>query len=224
MPLTTGPKLIDAISQLHDRPDVPAKARLVPYKDTAEGKRSERIYRLAFEPSSPYKTRRPYYKDNPETKRAANASRRTVLGVRIYPSHPLYTAATGERQEPVLVHPELTRIRAERRAMYALKDVEDMAVKDGFVYIVRSRTHPDVIKIGKSRDPERRLSSAKAFVYPRDQLHLHSIYFSSDASATEKAVHKFFAKSRLEGEWFMVPPATAGYIIKVLLEAQDADV
>ncbi len=106
---------------------------------------------------------------------------------------------------PKFEHPELARIRTERLANYAVGDAREKAKRDGFVYVI---VHPDfegVCKIGRTRDPNRRLASANTWC-PYNKFELHAAVYSEDAIELEKLVHEALkVRDREEvGEWFYI--------------------
>ena len=111
----------------------------------------------------------------------------------------------GERPKPstpaTFTHPELTRIRAERRAAYKPLDTNEKRHPEGFVYVVVDTNDPGYCKIGYSKDPAARLSSATTFIR-QPTLKLVNAFYFPDCRAIEKAVHNAFGHLRDRGEWF----------------------
>ncbi len=143
-----------------------------------------------------------------------NASRVTVNGHRTTAKHAARltdgdsteTFAPRRRTTGAL-HPELVRIRAERKAAYQAADTREGAKKDGFVYGVVHARAPGFIKIGYGRDPSQRVTAAQTWVLPDDRraggYELIAEEFFEDAYATEQRIHKLLGARRVEdSEWF----------------------
>lgn len=75
--------------------------------------------------------------------------------------------------------------------------------REGFVYIFRV-SGTNRLKIGHSKNPERRLSSLTS---PQMPFNLEFVYkeWFIDAYALEQHIHKIFSKFRVKGEWFEIP-------------------
>ena len=145
-----------------------------------------------------------YLKDNPLTKARANRRRRTVNGQRVYPSHPDYPHPKNLVDTPIECAVTIARIRAEWKKLYKRADIRENMATDGFIYIVGHRQHPLVFKIGKSRDPVRRLQSALSFVYPADSVYLIDAFFCIDIDIAEREVHRALDYGHAGREWFAV--------------------
>ena len=154
-----------------------------------------------------------YLKDNPLTKARANRRRRTVNGERIYPSHPDYPHPKNLVDTPIQCAIAIARIRAEWKKLYKRPDVEENRATDGFIYIVGHKYQPGILKIGKSRDPVRRLQSASAFVYPSDSVHLIDAFYCIDIDIAERQVHSMLYIGHVEREWFAVSLFNAQSVI-----------
>ena len=150
-----------------------------------------------------------YLKDNPLTKARNNRRRRTVNGQRIYPSHPDYPHPKNLADTPIQCAVAIARIRAEWKKLYKRPDVEENKATDGFIYIVQNNYYPSMLKIGKSRDPERRLQSASSFVYPSDTLTLVDAFYCVDIDVAEREAHRQLFYGHIEREWFNVSVSTA---------------
>ena len=101
------------------------------------------------------------------------------------------------------IHPQLPRIEAEQKKRYADADTAEARAKDGFVYVIYHDLFPDCVKIGKARNPNKRLADANTWC-PEGEFKLHGAVFDRDAMSLERAVHAA-AKARstqLDGEWF----------------------
>ena len=140
-----------------------------------------------------------YKKDNPLTKARANATRRTVDGKRIYPSHPDYPHAKVRECPASGV---LADIRRKREVLYGKADRAYSQAVAGFVYVVRHNLFDGMVKVGRSQDPEARLASALTFVFPQGSVELVDMFYCTDAHAAERLAHedlKYYTAGR---EWF----------------------
>ena len=107
------------------------------------------------------------------------------------------------------LHPELIRIRAEQKTLYAAADKKEAAAKDGFVYIAYDDRDPGWVKIGHSRDPYKRIASANTWSR-LDHIKLRHMVYCEDRAAVEKAIHQELAGHRyFKKEWFDVRPDAA---------------
>jgi hypothetical protein len=75
--------------------------------------------------------------------------------------------------------------------------------REGFVYIIRA-VGTNRIKIGFSKDPEKRLASLTSPQMPFDLELVYKEWFI-DAYALEQCMHKTFHRYRVKGEWFEIP-------------------
>lgn len=75
--------------------------------------------------------------------------------------------------------------------------------REGFVYIIRA-SGTNRIKIGHSKDPEKRLASLTSPQMPFDLELVYKRWFI-DAYALEQHIHKIFCRYRVKGEWFEIP-------------------
>lgn len=151
-----------------------------------------------------------YYKDNPETKRKQNATRRTTVcsdGVKrvVYPSHPDYP---GERvlKPTKQIDPLIAKLRAEDKAIYEASDNKQSLLKHGFVYVISNPAWQEWVKVGHSRDPERRLSSYNTGCPDRDYTLNGYVYFENRIEA-EQTIHQSLEDGNFsrKGEWFNCP-------------------
>lgn len=86
-----------------------------------------------------------------------------------------------------LMHPELDRIRDERKAAYSQLDEADERARDGFVYIIEVPGQR-WLKIGHARDPYQRVKGVKSFL-TEDPKVRHMVY-TDDRMRDEKVVHE----------------------------------
>ncbi len=115
------------------------------------------------------------------------------------------TPSTSAPARSKFTHPELDRIRKERKENYREADAKEARARDGFVYVI---WHPDwdqVCKIGKSRDPDQRLRDANTWC-PYNKFEMHCAIYSDDAVELESLVHQALkVRDREEtGEWFVI--------------------
>lgn len=74
---------------------------------------------------------------------------------------------------------------------------------NGVVYLIKSPSHPDLLKIGMSKDcGSTRLRSMQTG--NPDQLTLVRQWNTNDPRALETALHRKFDRRRVQGEWFRV--------------------
>ena len=140
-----------------------------------------------------------YKKDNPLTKARANATRRTVGGKRVYPSHPDYPHPEVSECWPRGV---LAGIRRKREVLYGKADKADSQAVGGFIYVVRNKIYSGVVKVGRSQDPETRLANALTFVFPLGSLELVDMFYCTDAAKAERLAHKAIEFYSVGREWF----------------------
>jgi len=86
-----------------------------------------------------------------------------------------------------LLHPELDRIRDERKQAYSKLDEADERARDGFVYIIEVPGQ-HWLKIGHARDPYQRVKGVKSFL-TEDPKVRHMVY-TDDRMRDEKTVHE----------------------------------
>lgn len=75
--------------------------------------------------------------------------------------------------------------------------------REGFIYIIRA-VGTNRIKIGYSRNPEKRFLEIQSPQMPFDLELIHKEWFI-DAYALEQHLHKIFKTFRKKGEWFEIP-------------------
>ncbi|RYG73194.1 GIY-YIG nuclease family protein [Lentibacillus lipolyticus] len=80
------------------------------------------------------------------------------------------------------------------------KQFDSRGLHGGYVYFVRESGNC-LIKIGKARDPERRISNDFGTLMPYDFETVHLIY-SDNYHRTEYLFHQYFSDKRKKGEWF----------------------
>jgi hypothetical protein len=134
-----------------------------------------------------------------------------------------YIEAVERDNEPTIVpqprtkftHAQLPRIIDEQKKRYADADSAEARARDGFVYVIYHDLFPDAVKIGKARNPNKRLADANTWC-PEGEFKLHDAIFDRDAMSLERAVHAA-AKSRslqLDGEWFSMNRWHAANLIR----------
>ena len=145
------------------------------------------------------RTRGEYKKDNPLTKARANATRRTVNGKRIYPSHPDYPHAEVRECPASGV---LADIRRKRKVLYGKADEAYSQAAAGYVYVVKHNLFQDMVKVGRSQDPQVRLTSAMTFVWPPSSIELVGMFYTLDSYKAEKVAHESLWCHKAGREWF----------------------
>lgn len=86
---------------------------------------------------------------------------------------------------------------------------------DGFVYLIISYLHPGSVKIGKSRDPVSRLTSANTWC-PWRNFEILAYEHFADYHATEKQIHRTLSACRVAGtEWFNVSAEQALRVLDI---------
>jgi hypothetical protein len=75
----------------------------------------------------------------------------------------------------------------------------------GYVYIVQDKTVTKYCKIGRTRNPERRLRDFE--VKLPFELELLWLIPTDDANGLETRLHRQYAKKRIGGECFALTPA-----------------
>lgn len=87
------------------------------------------------------------------------------------------------------------------------------------IYFIRSDAGRDVVKVGLSSNPRKRLQSLKASSPYRLSL-FASVEFSSRVQAdwAERTMHCALSKYRMSGEWFSVSAASAFSLYQDIVE------
>lgn len=94
---------------------------------------------------------------------------------------------------------------------------EAEAGPDGFVYILRAG---EFVKIGRSRRLDNRIKTLKIQLpFPVEVL---NAFPCENAAKSERHLHEFFAKYRVNGEWFELPEKVlAGWLIRIEYMVED---
>ena len=92
-------------------------------------------------------------------------------------------------------------LKVEARA--AEMEEEDDDDQQGFVYGMVSEAFPDLVKIGRTSNLEKRLAQANTFCAPAPFRVVAQVP-SMDTPRDERMAHAFFADQREEGEFFRV--------------------
>lgn len=73
------------------------------------------------------------------------------------------------------------------------------------IYLIGCNEHPDIFKIGYSKNPERRLKVDLQPYCPCDLFIIHT-FTTSRPKTVEEMVHVIFWHRRIRGEWFKLQP------------------
>ena len=166
--------------------------------------------------------RQKYYKDNPETKRKYNKTRRTVVcsdGVkrRVVPSHPDFPGH-GPNNVKFLksMNPLVQKLRDEDRKIYEESDNKQIKLKPGFVYVMSHPLMSPWIKVGHTRNPDRRLSNYNTGC-PKREYKLEGYEYFEDRKEVEKNIHSRLGDEGIQrnSEWFNCP---SQYVLDILGE------
>lgn len=127
---------------------------------------------------------------------------------------------SARTSEKVRLHKEnigqRKRINAERRALYSAADAAHKVRPDGFVYVATNPAYPDVVKVGHSRSPGRRVAQANTFCPQRQWRITFACYFD-DRIEVEGALHSLLRRCRVgDGEFFAARPVDVVNLIKHL--------
>lgn len=94
-----------------------------------------------------------------------------------------------------------------------------------YVYFLKARGEDVLIKIGRSRDPERRVSELQTGSPFKLKL-LGRVRCKNDfhAKQVEKAVHRIFHHCRRRGEWFKLSKQTLSTLHQIIKDANQDEV
>lgn len=168
-------------------------------------------------------TKQKYYKDNPETKRKYNKTRRTVVcsdGIKrqVVPSHPDYPEHNTYEYTRTLKSTNLLvqKLRDEDRKIYESSDNKQIKLKPGFVYVISHPLMSPWIKVGHSRDPDRRLSTYNTGC-PKREYKLEGYQYFEDRKVVEGDIHLRLDQEGFprKSEWFNCP---SQYVLDILGE------
>lgn len=85
-------------------------------------------------------------------------------------------------------------------SIFEWQQLETEKDRSDYVYFIKNK-HADLIKIGRSYNPQKRFFQiAKEVMSIEATIELNC---STNSASLEKHLHKYFAKSRIEGEWFI---------------------
>lgn len=102
------------------------------------------------------------------------------------------------------IHPELARLRKEAAEIYSAIDRTYELRKEGFVYVIWHPRCPDLVKVGRSGDPIKRLGSANTWCPEKAYEIIHMEYFD-DCLKAEAEIHQMLADCRIDQtEWFAI--------------------
>jgi prophage antirepressor-like protein len=105
----------------------------------------------------------------------------------------------------------------EKRAIENENEQEQTSIE--YIYATASDAFPGLIKIGRTQDVEKRLSSANTFCAPMP----HRLLFSAPTMHSvrdEMRVHDFFKERHVAGEFFRVTPAEVEDCLRNLVDNQ----
>ena len=157
-----------------------------------------------------------------------------ATGKRIYVGmKPLTGHGTMRAQSPVrrhvpvsVVHPMLSQVRFERACRYTEADHAEAIDRRGFLYAI---AHPDYwgwVKVGRAKDPEKRVAQANTWCPGRNFKLLGMIWFD-DVIDAEREAHARLAIpfNRGVGEWFFVGSeayrAASSGVFKILNQVKE---
>ncbi len=102
------------------------------------------------------------------------------------------------------IHPELARLRKEVAELYVAPDRTYELRKEGFVYLICHPRFPQLVKVGRSADPIKRLGSANTWCPEKAYEIIHMEYFDNCLKA-EHDIHWKLKEHRVgQSEWFAV--------------------
>lgn len=84
----------------------------------------------------------------------------------------------------------------------------------GAVYVITHDAFPGLVKVGRAKDPFKRLSNANVWCPNKDWHLLHYRFFSNARDAEFRTHAALGRERRLSGEWFLVHPEAAIHIIQ----------
>lgn len=105
-----------------------------------------------------------------------------------------------------VTNPKLLLLRSEDLANYAKSDRTHSLLLDGFVYVMANPKLLPWIKVGHSRDYERRLSSYQTGD-PLREYYICGYEYFADRFSAEKEIHEMLAQQyKQKNEWFDCDP------------------
>ena len=168
-------------------------------------------------------TKQKYYKDNPETKRKYNKTRRSVVcsdGIKrqVVPSHPDYPEYNTYEYIKKLknTNPLVQKLRDEDRKIYEESDNKQSKLTPGFVYVMSHPLMSPWIKIGHTRNPDRRLSTYNTGC-PKREYKLEGYEYFEDRKEVENNIHSRLDDEGIQrkNEWFN---CSSEYVLNILGE------
>lgn len=168
-----------------------------------------------------------WYKDNPETKKAYDKTRVKVVcsdGVtrRVSPTHPEYPYYTPNNVKIYkTLDPLIQKLRDEDKKLYEVSDNKQSLLVAGFVYVISHLKFLPWVKVGHSRDPERRLSGYNTGC-PNREFKLEGYLYFKNRKIAERNVHYLLEDQGFhrKGEWF---DCSAKYVIDMLGTIDDQE-
>ena len=108
--------------------------------------------------------------------------------------------------------PEQGSRRDQQRAILSV-------AKSEFVYIITSTENKGVSKIGRSRDPKKRLKNLQTgSPYKLHIQYTYGLLTRKSCLALERRVHKLLKADHLSGEWFNVEAKDAELVINEIID------
>ena len=163
-----------------------------------------------------------WYKDNPKTKKKYDQTRVTVVcsdGVkrRVSPTHPNFPGHNPDNVKFLKsVDPLIQKLREEDKKLYEISDNKQTKLTPGFVYVISHPLMSPWIKVGHSRDPDRRLSTYNTGC-PKRAYKLEGYEYFEDRKVVENNIHSRLDKEGFsrKSEWFKCP---SQHVLNILEE------
>jgi|TARA_R110000787_G_scaffold275767_1_gene384504 hypothetical protein len=163
-----------------------------------------------------------WYKDNPETKKKYDRTRVTVVcsdGVRrrVSSTHPDYPGHNPNNVKLLkIINPLVQKLRDEDRKIYEESDNKQSKLTPGFVYVMSHPLMSPWIKVGHSRDPDRRLSTYNTGC-PKREYKLEGYEYFENRKEIEKNIHSRLDDEGIQrkSEWFN---CSSDYVLNILGE------
>tara|TARA_R110000751_G_scaffold246494_1_gene346426 strand:+ start:37 stop:693 length:657 start_codon:yes stop_codon:yes gene_type:complete len=172
-----------------------------------------------------YENKLKWYKDNPETKKAYDKTRVRVTcsdGIirRVSPTHPDYPHYNPNNFKiSKTVDPLIQKLRDEDKKLYEISDNKQSLLIAGFVYVISHPKFSPWLKVGHSRDPERRLSGYNTGC-PNREFKLEGYLYFENRKIAERNIHSLLEDQGFlkKGEWFN---CSTKYVLDMLEKVDD---